>query len=639
MRRLRWIVLGALAMEACSLKNADDAPSRYSLVFSESPIVFPDTFPTRSKTKVVSLANDGQIAIQVSLLAAPAPPFTAAFSQALPLTLQPGVSIEITLTFAPASTSLFTGQIVLATSAPTMPTLALTLTGWGRPGVASAHVVGGLSDASAPYRMADGRLVFAASGPDLTLGTDDDQLVLYHPGKDEVTALSVPAIAQGPTSQKAATGPYVFVPTGGPNMTVGDADDTLVMIQFEGEVTTIYSATVGALATTSIGRPMEYVGWFAAIATGGPNSTFNDFDDEVVLVKFLPTLSVVHVTVGYLDPASPVCWPASASDGVLAFASPGPSLAFGDGDDRVWFLTFSLDAGTLTAASMAVTGPLDPVLSALRVWHPQFAAQMRPGVDGAMGTPDDVFVMLDTGGAVITPISIPNATGHVEIYGQSVFNFGFGELLVGSAGPDGTAGTPDDVVYYIAVKIWSGVQSVIAVPFAGTVPFLGSSEFSVPTSSSYPSPVGLLEPNTYLIHGTQFLALSVGGDTLPGTFDDAVNFATVPMPITGPITSGSATIGRLSPASVPAILQPALAVFTGLGADGLPLNADDVIHVALFRESPAWVGSFPLAGLASTPVSRPVPVSPYRFMIFAAGADMTMNTADDALVLVTLTPP
>lgn len=693
----RCVFVLLLGLCACSAGNSDNATSRFELTVNESPVAFLPTFPSRTRTKLVTLTNAGQLAMDVSAASVPSAPFAVAFAPALPVTLAPHATVVMTITFSPAAEGSFSSAIVLNVSNPERPLFTVPLSGTGSFGTITQFVVGGMADFSRPNVLDVATAVLSNAGPDGLPGTADDRIVAFRASPPSVLSLALPAIAQQ-VVLSGANHPNVVVATGGPDAAIGTADDTLVLVGVHSGTFTTTSATVGALTANAVGRPLVFTNDMAVAATAGPDLVFRTADDTLAVVKFSP-LTVTHATVGPIDAsapsfavaataASPVitfggapdlvvgdwleidfrhyritsvgagtatiapsfqsatgayaadrqarlsCRPHSAADGTVAIAGPGADAAFGTADDTVSVVSFDINTGGILGLSTSVVGALDPVVSEVRVYRPDQAVQARPGIDGLLGTADDVVVGFSSAGTFFAAAA-PSIAGPIEILSQPKLFFGHSELGLLGAGADGTTGTADDEFYYLTAGLGSG-----ELPTAFPFPNAGSPFFSRihASSTSDATPV---DPNKKIAPGTQVHLLSCGPDGIPRTADDRLVFLDVTETDgDGPIVATPVTVGPMTAASVPALIANRLQVLqTGTGPDGLPLTADDRMRVSTPKAVPPDSLDGPALLLDSGPGAETVALNSTAVLVVSAGPDGVMGTADDRLVHVVPPPP
>lgn len=352
----------------------------------------------------------------------------------------------------------------------------------------------------------------------------------------------------------------------------------------------------------------------AVLVTDGPDGIWSTADDTLAVASGVGggVPLVTHVTIGAVTPgphALPVV--TGVSDTVLVMTN-GPDLALGTSDDTL------VEVGGISGASPAMTdssvvGRLEASEGRRPVMIGTRAAYLTRGAD-LLTSGDDQIVIVDgigTGTLTVTSTTIPG----VAFESPSILvPVDSSSAAISLSGADFLFGTADDIAGVVV-----GIGGVLSGITLGTFP-------------QYPGRMGV----PVVVGPTTVVTMYVGGDLFPGTADDAVvvwqNATTVPLPLVFPVG---------------AVLVDAEARPLATGGDGLlvPLRGADLAdftgddQVALLTALSTPVPPAPVNLSAAFPIpgtgGRLAALSPTSAVRLTAGADGSLGTSDDGLVVLT----
>ncbi|MFC5051170.1 choice-of-anchor D domain-containing protein [Rubritalea spongiae] len=98
-----------------------------TLAPSHQEILFDQTVLGKNQTKVIQLRNSGSSPLTLSSISSGSADFTTDFSS--PLTLQPGASTDVAITFTPQTAKLYEEELSVTSNDPNTPTLSISLRG------------------------------------------------------------------------------------------------------------------------------------------------------------------------------------------------------------------------------------------------------------------------------------------------------------------------------------------------------------------------------------------------------------------------------------------------------------------------------------------------------------------------------
>lgn len=147
-----------------------------------------------------------------------------------------------------------------------------------------------------PVRVSPVRALMPAAGPDGLESTADDELVLLDNlgSTNDVTFIPVPHVMDfGAGMAVPLSETTALVVTEGPDSNQESSDDQLAVITGLGTTNTVTLVTVGGLDEDRQSRPVRMSGDRVVLATGGPNSTFDNLDDEAVVISGVGTANTI----------------------------------------------------------------------------------------------------------------------------------------------------------------------------------------------------------------------------------------------------------------------------------------------------------------------------------------------------------
>ncbi len=268
--------------------------------------------------------------------------------------------------------------------------------------------------------------------------------------------------------------------------------------------------------------------------------------------------------------------------------------------------------GAPTASSIALTGHGDAMggsVGAPLALGATSCLVPSQGPDGSQGTADDeTLLVTGIGGAlVVTAILTPflsDYSGQFERL-SATRALGFG------AGPDGNWGTADDVVFLLdRLGSDNGVTSI-------TVGRLEATDVHAPTRLSASSAA----------------VVTRGPDASPNTGDDTVAILT-DLGGANSVTYAAAPFVPSRGRCRPVALSPTSFLVASNGPDSAENSADDVTY--LFEDAGGGNDRTDLATPRLYPRAPggPIRISPTRAAVVSAGADGSVGTADDEVLLL-----
>lgn len=401
--------------------------------------------------------------------------------------------------------------------------------------------------------------------------------------------------------------------------TTADADDADTFVQVSAEslletnsmgivLRETSAALGGALGPVSVGPNR------AVLVTDGADGLWSTADDTLAVASGVgagvPTIT--HVTIGAVTPG-PQAFPVvtGVSDTVLVMTN-GPDLTLGTTDDTI------VEVGGVSGASPAVS-------SSLVVGRLEASEGRRPVMVGTRGaymtrgadlvtSGDDQFVVLDgigTGTLTLSSTTLPGvafeAPGILTVINPTTVGLTL-------SGADFLFGTADDILGVV-----TGIGGALTGITLGTFP-------------AFPGRMGM----AVRVGPTTVAVAYVGVGGVPGTVDDALiafrDILTVPAPFV--IPSGAIS---MDPEAQPVATGSDAVLLPLRGADTTDFTSDD--EVALFVSLSAPVpppqvnlaAGFPVPGVAG----RIAVLSSSAAVRIHAGADSSLGTTDDGLVLLT----
>lgn len=323
MARVRPIILAALLLSACEIRNDDTAPLfAPTLVFSADTAAAPDTLFNRSKTFTFTVQNLAVNAGTISLAAGPSPPF-AIVSPAFPATIGPLETITITVRFTPTGLGTFTDSLILQTTDPQKPQIGIVLTGRGIDAEKTEILLPGgnlLIGTSRTTVISTTRVIATSPGPDGAFGGADDGLAIVIDGAP-IGALIVAA-----PGQSAAHIPSIA----GTSVTLTDVAGFANRIDTATAVALAPQPLVGAVSAGIGSSPVDIGGSTAAVlATDAPLA------GVVNIVRFGVPLVDSDAAVGTFDLDAAASRPVAASATRIFVAATGGAAAYGGAGDTI----------------------------------------------------------------------------------------------------------------------------------------------------------------------------------------------------------------------------------------------------------------------------------------------------------------
>jgi len=102
------------------------------LSVNATSVAFGDVVINNATTQTVTLTSSGTAAVTVNSIAVAGSGFSAS-PVSLPAALKPGQTLSVTLTFDPTAVGAASGQLTIASTASTNPTVTIGLSGTGDP--------------------------------------------------------------------------------------------------------------------------------------------------------------------------------------------------------------------------------------------------------------------------------------------------------------------------------------------------------------------------------------------------------------------------------------------------------------------------------------------------------------------------
>jgi hypothetical protein len=362
---------------------------------------------------------------------------------------------------------------------------------------------GDLPDGSigASLALGQGTFLVCAEGPDGNMGTADDRVLLVRGAGGAmpiVTFLATPGLSDFSGRLVRLTATRALVTGAGPNLTWGNADDVVYLLDGIGTTNTVTGITVGYLGASDAYTPEALGPDRAVVYSLGPNGAGNGTDDEAVVLTSLGGMNVVTHLAAPRVPSSGRSKPVALSPTSFLLSSNGPDAAVRTADDVVYLFT---NVGTaavrtdITVPRLFSRSPGRPVrLSATT------ALVSTSGADTTESNADDAVALLTSLGGmnIVTPI----------VVGGGIFDYGAGLAtpltqdlaVIASCGPDGSDTSADD-----GVVVLSG---------------LGTSNTATFVTLGYIDEDGECRPSRLSVDSC---ALPTGGmDTTFGNMDDQV---------------------------------------------------------------------------------------------------------------------
>lgn len=355
----------------------------------------------------------------------------------------------------------------------------------------------------------------------------------------------------------------------------------------------------------SVGKPTPLGGTSLLVATTGPDLSAPSADDAILLVTDVGgTPQVTPLATPFLPDYSTYVVRVSATRAVAVGL--GPDGLMSSMDDVVYLLDDLGGANTVTPIPVGYLEQYDQAKPT--PLSPDVLVVSQYGADGLEHTADDTIALItDLGGSnTITPLPAPYL--HWLYSGRPAPRSATSFLAL-STGPDGTDRTADDRVYLFTDVGGTNARTDIPTPYTGT---------------RRNSAVFLVDPDTAVLG-------HAGPDGTENTADDGLYRID---DLGGANAVTDIAIGALPTYGHNVVtLAPDLAVVASLGADDTYITADDAIVVITDFGGANTTTPVVVGGITDA-ASRPIPLSPDRVAFLAMGPDLTADTPDDELVVV-----
>jgi len=350
------------------------------------------------------------------------------------------------------------------------------------------------------------------------------------------------------------------------------------------------------------------------VAADGADGVAGTADDAMLVVTDLglEDPQVTAVETPYLAPdAGP---PERLCATRAAAAGAGPDGDWNTADDVVFDLG---QLGSGNSVSAITIGRLMPheAYTPVRITADSFVV-LTTGSDGIPGSSDDALALvteIESGHPIVRTLPAPDVP---DAQRSAPVVLSPAAFVVLSAGPDGTAGSDDDLLYlFTALDDDEPLRTDLDVPYA------------LADASGLPARVSW----------TRVFVSAAGDDATVGTADDEL-FVLDELGVPDvDVTTSRITVGPLlgGGAGIVTPLTFDRAVLAGAGPDGVALTADDELLLLSGIALDASVTPLTVGGLGEGPACRPLKLSRRSCAVVAAGADMTFETDDDELVVVT----
>lgn len=194
-----------------------------------------------------------------------------------------------------------------------------------------------------PIPLGLDRLIVASGGADNADGTSDDLLLLISNvgTTNSVVGIPVPHLQTGSSGRPVPLDPNtVAVVTEGPDSIRSNADDTVAIVTGLGTTNTVTQVTIGGLREDKGVQPVRLTRTSFAITTGGAGGTYNNADDELVIVSGVGTTNALtRIPIPGLAESPNFAAVPLSIDAVL-IANGGPNGSIDSGlDDQVSLIT------------------------------------------------------------------------------------------------------------------------------------------------------------------------------------------------------------------------------------------------------------------------------------------------------------
>jgi hypothetical protein len=562
---------------------------------------FADTLVSFYRTREIYIENiRGTAGALVTELIGLSSPFEIISPINFPVEVPAYQKVPIQIRFSPASIGTFTDSLLILTNDPATPRFDVLITGKGVEIPKLSVCVGYLTGESRLIGFSSTRFIVNTAGPDQTVTTSDDELVMidFSSSPPTVQRTTIGGMSTAPTRMSSTR---AVVASAGADNTFTTSDDCVVIIDTSGGTLFTTSVSIPGLTSQIASKPRKVYLTptsenLVALSTAGNDLTWGTSDDSVVLLD-IDTLSVTSVAVGGLSETL-ASHPVPTKSMSVVVASGGADNTFGSSDDQLVHIDFS----TLTIGR-ANTPNLSPTLSKVVMLKGDSFSTVTGGPNGVFGDDDDLVYQFywDGTGILLSPhcCTIPGVISYPTRVTETI-------QVIPTEGPDSIATTADD--------------TFASYDTAGEIKFV---------TVGYLTATPRTQPVAHLGIGGNFFISHPGIDGVPGNSDDALqelNF--IMMKIVSSLTLGSllGDSSRCDP------VTEDLIIIATIGPDLMPQSQDDAIIYIDLSVSPPRLISRPVGPLALDLRSRPIGFEPTLAFVLTAGEDLIFNTQDDCLV-------
>ncbi|MBI5503720.1 MAG: hypothetical protein HY899_02890 [Deltaproteobacteria bacterium] len=302
--------------------------------------------------------------------------------------------------------------------------------------------------AASPVPLTSTTFLVTAQGPDETVGTADDVVLLVTSADTTpaVATLATPNLGENGQRITRLSATRALVCAAGPDQAWTTADDVVFILDRLGSGNTVTPVTVGYLIERGASA-VRLTADSAVVPTSGPDGFGTTADDTVALLTGLGTgASVAQLPAPYLSNGGGAR-PVALSPSAFLVVSRGADEAAETSDDAVHLFT---DVGGASVRTTLAT----PYLLNGRPSMPVRVGRARAvvsslGADGVRESADDGVYLLDDLGGIntVTPISVPY-----------IFDYGAGQptvidetsVIVATRGSNGVGFDADDALVLLS---------------------------------------------------------------------------------------------------------------------------------------------------------------------------------------------
>ena len=309
----------------------------------------------------------------------------------------------------------------------------------------------------------------AAAGPDETIQTADDQVLLVTgiDGVPQVTPLATPYL---PTwsriTRLSATRAAVI--QAGADGSFSTADDGVHLLLGLGTTNTVTTRITGPLADVDYSMAVPFGPDLAVMAAIGPDASFETPDDVLHILSDIggaSTVTTVPAADGTYQARAARLTPTS-----FLSNSNGPDGNAHTADDVTYLFTDV--GGTNTRTPIATPYRMDGRPGQASRLSPTSAIMAGTGPDASSSTADDTFLLItDLGGAnAVTQIPAPY---QIDWSSAGPRRISETQAVSVTVGPDGASGTADDGLILLRDLGTSNTVSTLTIGYLGNGPACG----------------------------------------------------------------------------------------------------------------------------------------------------------------------